>query len=495
MTHRMRLGLGLGVVVLAFWPTWFSFPSTWKETGWHNVFVVAFCGWLLWRDRRRFYIGTDRLGLAVLAVVALSMLWLLGYLLHLRVLHQAAVPALLAAWLLATAGWRTVRVALPVFATFQLAVPLWGTAVRPLQSMTVLANQVLLGLTGIEADIQGDYIVLRAGVLWVARGCSGLNFFQVGLLLGIVYALLFVRTWRVRLWVVALAAAMAIVSNWLRVFGLVIIADVTEMQSPIIAEHGFYGWVIFAVMLAVFFVIAGRLERLDARTSGGGTIAEETPTGTVDAPLPWKVVALPTAAALTGPLLYLVVSGQPSRSDVPATTPGIAPSVEWRPVAVESSEVVWGPKLRGTDEQRHARWQHTDGRTVDVHRLLYFTQRQGKELITDGNALVPDSMRLGGGLVGPVDSMGRMVNVTVVKGAAAPRLVWSWYRVASMATHSGAEAKLFELIGAFSGDRTAELVAISTTCDPDDECRAASTMLFTFVTGRASEPTTSPESR
>lgn len=495
MTQRMRLGLGLALVMLTFWPTWFSFPSTWRETGWHNLFVVAFCAWLGWRDRARFRVGTDRFGLATVGVAALSVLWLLGYLLNLRVLHQAAVPALLAAWLLATAGWRTLRVALPVFATFQLAVPLWGAVVRPLQSMTVLANDLLLGLAGIEAEITGDFIVLRAGVLWVARGCSGLNFFQIGVLLGIVYAMLFVRTWRTRALVIALAAGMAIVSNWIRVFGLAVIAHVTEMQSPIIADHGLYGWVIFAVMLAGFFAIAGRLERQDTRSAADGTAVEDRSARVTDAPLPWMALAVPTAAALTGPLLYLAVISQPSRSSVPDAPPGIAPPVEWQPVAVPAGDAAWRPTLLGADEERQSRWRHRDGRTIDVHRVLYYEQRQGKELVTDGNELAPDSVRLGGGVAGPVDSTGRMVNATVIKVAPSVRLVWSWYQIAGMPTHSGAEAKLFELIGAFAGDRTAELVTVSTGCDPDDECRAAGTALFSFVTGRAPQPAGTPGPR
>jgi EpsI family protein len=488
---RVRLKLALAFVALVFWPTWISFPSTWQETGWHNVFVVAFCAWFAWRERASFHVGADRLGLATVGVAAFSVLWLLSYVLHLRVLHQAAVPALLMAWLLATAGWRTFVAMLPVATTFFLAVPLWGSLIRPLQTMTVLANSALLGVTGIAADIQGDFIVLESGVLWVARGCAGLNFFEIGVFVGIVYALLFLQSWRARAWAVALAALLALVSNWLRVFGLVVVADVTAMQSSLIADHELYGWAIFAVMLGIYFRLARRLESMDAEDAASRQSGIEGASSEPEHALSLRALALPTGAALIGPLLYLGLGAREAATSVPDAIPGVAPLAEWstvgeaRGAAVDSGLPAWHPALHGADSLRRIRYVHADGRTATVDRLVYFTQRQGKELISDGNRFAPDSLRLGRGTVGPVDSTGRLINVTVVKEDDRQRLIWSWYQVAGMTTHSAVEGKLFELIGFFTGQRTAELVAVSTPCDPTDECRSAAATLFTFVTGAA----------
>jgi exosortase len=495
---RRLLLLALAAVALAFWPTWISFPATWQSTGWHNLFVVAFCGWYAWRERARFRVGRDQLGLATVMVAGLSMTWLVATVVNIGVVHQAAVPILILAWLLATAGRQSVMAALPIAGTFFLAVPLWGALAPTLQALTAMTSGVLSGLTGIAAEIRGEYIVLDAGVLVVARGCAGLNYFEIGTFVGVVYALLFLRTWRRRVWLVALASTLAIVSNWLRVFGLVVIADVTEMQAPILHDHALYGWVIFAAMLGLFFRFARRFELAEQRESPASASGPAAEVATDPArralqypPLPRRTLLVPTLAAAVGPLLYLLLGSRGPDARLPVTTPGIAPPAAWTATGSahpDTATTDWRPALRGADASLRTEWTHGSGRSATVHRLQFFSQRQGKELITEGNAIVVDSLRMGEGLAGPLDSTGRMANVTVTRVGDAPRLVWWWYQVGGSNTHSATEAKLFELIGFFTGRRASELVAVSTACDPDDRCRSASASLFTFVTGNPPPP-------
>lgn len=506
---------GLALVALAFLPTWVTFPSTWWQTGGHAFFVALFCGWLLWRDRALLRPTGHGVGVASLFIAALSVLWLMGYVLNVRLVHQAVVPAVLLLWLLATAGMSAFRVALPTVAAFYLAVPLWGALVRPLQSMTVFTNSLMLKLTGIEAVIEGDYITIPAGVFWVARGCAGLNFFEIGVFVATVYALLFLRSWQGRAASIALGALLAVVSNWIRVFGLVVIGHLTEMQSSLVSDHELYGWIIFSMSLAVFFFLARRVDALDARFASADAAREPTSQSddnrrtVTSAPraraVSWRTLVAPSGAAMLGPLLLLGSQGRPPSGEPSDATPGIAPTAEWT-LQSQSAEpwqdrvrgdsssapTTWKPAYRGADEHRIVLYAN-DSVAVRVDRVLYRSQSQGKELINSENRLAPDSLTANGGIAGPVDETGRMVNVTAVRTASGVRLIWWWYNVANVNTHFGTEAKLLELAAFAARSPASELIAVSTPCLTDD-CALAPATLYRFVSGRELPPESARQS-
>lgn len=509
-----RIAVALAITAMAFALTWASFPGTWIEKGSHQFVAAGFAGWLLWRARARLLTAEEPLGIVTVAIGALSLAWMVTYVLNTRALHQAIVPAVLFLWLVAVGGVRVGRAALPAFAVFSLAVPVWGSLIRPLQTMTVMANAVMLSFTDITAQIEGDFIAIPAGVFHVASGCAGFNYFEVGLLISVIYALLFLRSWPARFIAIAAGVTLALVSNWLRVFGLIVIGHVTEMQSPLIASHGTYGWVIFALVLALFFVVLRPLERWDERQRPAEDVvgAEQRARaigaagGPSHAPIAWSTVAAPTTAAMLGPVLYLLFASQPSTHSVPDGAPGIQPSESWEllssaelppysgdpqaedtattateassPVSVRSTPP-WQLRYLGADRHVQEEWGRED-RMVRVERVIYLEQSQSKELINSGNRIATAEQVLGETRIGPLDEHGRMVNASVVRTKEGARLAWHWFHVAGASTHSPSQAKLQELVGFTTRSSAAELVVVSTPCGESD-CNEASRLLWQFV--------------
>ncbi len=493
----------------------------------HGFAVLAFCGWLLWRDRQRLLANERGVGLALIPVAYLTLMWLVSMILNVQVGHLAAVPLLLLAWLLAVAGMGPFKAAAPVAALFFLGVPFWTVLVPVLQYFTVVANTLLLSLTGIEADIRGEYIAIASGVFRVARGCSGVGFLESGLVISFIYALLFLRSWKARAGAVLLGALLSIVSNWLRVFGLILLGHFTEMQSPIIADHYWYGWVIFGVTFVFFFWIVKYVERWDSElTSAAPTITSAPPKRVELTP---RAVLVPSAVALVGPALLFFMTGNQRLDPVSDSPAGISPSTSWvredvvvqrdneaafrmvlprdsaersaaedtvgaAPVdsiaAAEKATVAasladtmpWRPAYGDADEYRREVWR-TGEKEVVVDRFLYEVQEQGKELINAYNVIASGRRVAGEGLVGPVNNTGRMVNTVAVRTQQGIRLVWYWYTVAGVDTHSRVEAKLLELAAFTRGGPPAEMVAVSTPCGPED-CSDAGRTLFTFVLGK-----------
>jgi exosortase len=252
---------------------WFDLFRLWNETttlghGWLLLGLVA---WELWQ--RRAQIGgltlsfDARMFAVLLGAVAV---WVATIWFGVENLRLTMLPILLvAAIAVATGrdGWRVF--AFPVLLLL-FATPFWFYVQPLLREITVVVVGFLVRAVGITALIQGSTITLPSGSLEIADSCSGVHQFVVAALIGTVYAWWHTDDWRTRAKVVALACAIAIVTNWIRVFALILVGYVSEMQHYLVrVDHYWFGWALFAVSISIFFVLARRIvERSAAPTNG-----------------------------------------------------------------------------------------------------------------------------------------------------------------------------------------------------------------------------------
>lgn len=503
------VAVALGVVVLVLIPSFLAYVRVWDGGGTypHGWVILGLCLYLVWRDRGVLQRGTGGIALALVPLAGASLLWFVSMVMEVQVGHLFAIPFLLLGWGVVVYGWAGVRALAPVAATFLLAVPLWEVFTRPLQTATVLVSGAVVRLLGIEAVIQGDTITIQYGTFLVEGSCAGLGYFLTGLVVGVCYAHLFMRSWGGRVAVVALGAGLAILSNWVRVGSLVVIGEATEMQSSLMASHGNYGWVLFSISLIPFFLIAQRMERWDRKwaKAGGGTGPQDAdrqgaageagsaegqaapvgdPAGdtdaatrkTRDAALSARAL-LATGAAALGPLLYYGLGALPSAEMEPGSF--LAREGGWAETAV-TSPVTWQLEYPDPDLRRQIAWSSGDTATVFTDRLVYRDQEQGRELVNSLNRIAPDSLILRERTVGPVDARGRSVREAWVQGDQGVVLTWYWYRVAGAETASGARAKLLELVAFVTRRQQAELVTVSAPCGEDD-CEPAARALLAFL--------------
>jgi EpsI family protein len=325
----------------------------------------------------------------------------------------------------------------------------------------------------------------------------------------VIYARLFLRTTPGRVLAVALALGLAIISNWVRVFGLVVIGYATRMTSPLMDEHATYGWVIFAVVLSVFFLLTGKIERWERQsqqTGSGDWLARTLDRMLGDAAPEWLAAepdrsARPgsvwgaTAAALIGPMVYALFSWLPAVETISPNTPGVQPGTQWslqasRPVVAtsasagraDSTNLEWTPAFTGESQRVHQRW--SNGATaIQVDRYVYQRQAQRSELISSGNRIAEAERTLSERVVGPLDANLRVVREVVTRTPNGVRLIWYWYRVAEVQTSSPVHAKLLEFVAFFGRRGPSELTAVSAPCGTND-CALALDAVYQFVTGQ-----------
>ena len=167
------------------------------------------------------------------------------------------LPMFLALAVLA-AGWRSALTLIAPVLMLVFCLPLFDSLNEQLVELSSWAVGAMLHLTPFTSFISGNAIALPAGSIVIADGCSGLRYLVIGLATANLAASMN-RLSRVDHLILNLLAIVAMVGvNWLRIFAIVIVAYVTDMQSPLVRNHESFGWVIFGVGLLPVMLFARR---------------------------------------------------------------------------------------------------------------------------------------------------------------------------------------------------------------------------------------------
>ncbi|NKB97864.1 MAG: hypothetical protein GKR90_05115 [Pseudomonadales bacterium] len=142
------------------------------------------------------------------------------------------------------------------FGLLVLALPAWDFVNEPLRDMTTIATTFIISHTNIPAFITGHQIEILSGTFEIASGCSGLNIFLAASSFSLMYAYTAHYPVRKTLAIFTCCAIGAILINWIRILGLIFVAQLWGMKHYLIAvDHYWYGWALTAICigLVVYF--------------------------------------------------------------------------------------------------------------------------------------------------------------------------------------------------------------------------------------------------
>ena len=435
----------------------------------HGYLVLGLCIWLgirHWRADPPARLQASWLG--VLPLLGLVLVLIGMDILFLNSTRLALLPLVFLAAVALTFGGAAARTLFWPSVFLYFALPQWWAINGVLQSMTSAIVSSLVTLTGLPAYVEGNFIHVPAGIFEIASGCSGLNYLVAALSLAGFYALMYLTHWKSRLILLAAAAALAMLSNFVRIYALIVIGIASDMQHYLIrVEHLYFGWILFIVSMVPMLLLARRLDEADAASA-----PHDADVGHVQNTQPVSGSSVLAAAVVAGLLLLLpgLVTIQTAGKTIEA--PALPEQFgNWRRTDAHRSS--WQPAFIGAAEERVQ--YALDARAVELYRGTYPLQTSERRLIRTDNDVFGHGWRLAeqhpARLEGIVESRGYL--------GERERLIWSWYVVAGRPTATKAGAKLLELRGFVERRRDAAVMAVATDCVPD--CVAARTALEAFM--------------
>ena len=256
---------GIGALLLAawawtFWSTLVSMEVVWRgsETYMHCYFIPLISLWLIWPLRHAINPQSFGSLWGLLLFIPSFMLWLVGFAADVNLIaHFGAMlclVSLLWCWL-GDSNFKVLRFPL-IYLLF--AVPFGEEANAPLQFITAEMAVWLLQMTGIPVLHEGLYITTPVASFEVAEACSGVRFMIVALALAFLFSHMHFQGWKKRALFIGSLVILSIIANSFRAFFLIFIGEKSGMTYGFGADHYYYGWAFFAIVIFLSFHIGAK---------------------------------------------------------------------------------------------------------------------------------------------------------------------------------------------------------------------------------------------
>lgn len=376
--HLGWLGAAVAVLLALFWRDAADMAVIWwtSSTYTHCLFILPLVGWLIWQRRDEVALLSPRLsplGLALAGFAAI--LWILGEAAGVSLFRHVGLIMMLQASVLTLLGPRVARGLLfPLFYLFFL-VPFGEELVPPLQTVTADLCMLFLGWAGIPAHIEGVFISVPTGYYEVAEACAGVKFLVAMLAYGTLVANVCYRSWWRRGLFMALVILVPILTNGIRAYGTIHIAAHTGNEFAESFDHIIYGWVFFAIVMAIVMAIGSRFFDRGVNDQWLDGLA---PTDAKAEPRARGAILAGLGLIAAAPLLWQAVQSSLGQVAMPnrVTLPAIS---GWMPVATQSA--AWSPRFDGADHRLQAEYLGPRGERVTLAIALYAWQGDGKEIV------------------------------------------------------------------------------------------------------------------
>jgi exosortase A len=457
----------LAVGVVGLWPTVVSLTRIWREMfDYHHGFVIAIIAiaWL-WRIRGEIDACDVRPVRAALPLLAVSLLlWAIAYRANSELMQQAALPVVLLLAVYATLGpqmcWRVA----PPIAYLYFGIPVWELLLPYLQWLTTNVAESVLGLMGVPTQVEGHHVTIPEGRFSIVEGCSGKRYIVTGLAFAVLAAAIEGLRWRRTLVFLAIAVALALLTNWVRVVTVIYVGHISEMQNYLVAhEHKSFGYALFIPQLLALLWVARRI--------GSGQADEpsrrHTPPERRSRPADWAIVI---ALCVLPILVWARAPHEPATMQLAAMPVATG---DWQgPLPAAAA---WQPRFVNPAEERRAAYS-MDGRRVELYLNVYGVQTQGHELVFHRNSVAPIDRYT---LIRRVPARSTTPPAQIVSESNGTRwIVTQAYEVGGWSTASPGIAQLYYGAHAIVRPVPAGTLAVAVLCEAD--CDAAERTLDGF---------------
>jgi exosortase A len=377
--------------------------------------------------------------------------WLLGDAAGVAVARHLGVVLMLQGSAVTLLGRSAGRILLFPLAYAVFLVPFGDFLVQPLQTITARTCIALLDAFAVPFWTDGVLIRIPNGYFEVAEACAGANFVLAMLALATLAAHLAFRTLWQGVAFVTFAVLVSIVANGVRAFATIYVGWWTSAEAAAGFDHIVYGWVFFAVIMAIVIAVVWRSLDLSRDPPNQGSSSKR------DAPL---AAVAPALAAL---LLVAPMWAQLSASRAATlSTPALPDVAGWS--RGERGTPAWAPTYAGADAHLVRYYRSGEGQLVHLHLHAFARQEEGRELVGFGQGGRPEDGTWRWTSIGRPLPNARVERITGNGGVT--REVATFYRIAGVTTGSATRVKLETLKARLLGRGTAAAAITVSSTDP-----------------------------
>lgn len=267
----VALGLSVLALVAVTRASWGAMAHQWWniDTYNHLLLVPFIIAWLVaLKEETLAGLAPQPFWPGLFAVAAALALWWAGEAQGINLVAQAGAVGAVQAAVVAVLGLRTSLVlALPIaFAAFM--VPFGDEIIPPLQSLTAEIAIALTHASGVAARIEGIHIHTPVGLFIVAEACAGVKFLIAMVTLGVLVCATRFHRWTTRAAFMAACIVVPVLANGVRAWATIYVAQYVGAEKATGFDHIVYGWVFFAIVIAVLLGAAWRFVEREPETYG-----------------------------------------------------------------------------------------------------------------------------------------------------------------------------------------------------------------------------------
>ncbi|GFD66840.1 exosortase A [Alteromonas sp. KUL106] len=356
----------------------------------HGFFIVPGAFYLIYLKRFELLSKPIQTSpLALIVIIPALLLYVIGVAGDIQLFLHAATFTLLPAliWLvIGTAAAKTILFPL-VFMLF--SIPVGEQLIPYLQEIAADGSVALLRLTGVPLFRSGLYIEIPQGRFLVAEACSGVSFFIASFVIGSLYAYLNLVSVKRRAIFVAISLIFPVLANIVRVYGIILIAYLTDMEHAAGADHLIYGWFFFAFVILCLLGIGEFIRQ---------SPYEPCKIGPKNATTSVSIPAIISSIAVFASFFAWIVNisnisnshFEPRLSTLAYDWDDNCQTTDWQPIVVDPDSEEFGfLKYRGCNVKVYNAWfseQHNE-LVSDLHRLFdpeRFSLSHTRSITTNG---------------------------------------------------------------------------------------------------------------
>lgn len=438
---------------VAFFPTFYFLSLEWfhtHEMG-HGILVWPYALYLVWKFRDSYVdFGSNPNLLGFGGIFLAGLCWLISSITSIEKAQQLFFFSVFLSVLLALGSWRLLRALMFPLCLMLLSLEIWKLLQMPLRDLSTIATIKFIQVYGLPVLREGYSLSLPGGRFLVEPACSGLSFFMASLLLALILTHEWSLSFKRGLILTVVAVLLAVASNWLRIFIIVLVGNSTNMESILVKEHLVFGWIVYTLTMVPFFLLVFLFLRKHTTQPGHSTEKPFTETNKS------HTETNRNALLVCMVLMFLPIAGNflLKKIDHPyhfVFTQKLKANNNLRDPEHLSS---WEPQFENADEILHLRFSQ-QSTTIDIVAVYYRNQARGKELINVNNYFYRESRwRQLASRELSVQIAGEEIKgqaEIIQRGLGDTRLLYYWYAHAERSSASTLQAKLDHLLSVLSG--------------------------------------------